>query len=327
MGRAFFCCNRIGLPVTAGEKGDVRLIDHDGLYKELLRTYFREFMELFFPEAAEMIDFGYVEFLSEEVVVDIAGGTKKRLDILVKTRLKGEEAFILVHQEPQSYYQQEYPERMFIYAARLYEKHRLRVLPIAVLSHDQQVDEPAAFGWSLPFLNVLRFQYYRLQLRKFNWRDYIHSDNPVAAALLSSMSYNEEDKIQLKLEFVRMITRMQLDPARMELLTVFLETYLPLKEEEERQVWQEVERIYGERGEEIMEWKTSFEKLAEKKGKQEGIKEGKQKGEKKAKQEVAVKLLNLGLEPEVIEAATGLSAAELAALRNIVHSPSSQEKE
>ncbi|MDF2927489.1 MAG: transposase [Paenibacillaceae bacterium] len=291
------------------------MTDHDRLYKELLRTFFKEFMELFFAEAAEWIDFTHVEFLSEEVVVDLTGGTKKRLDLLVKTRLKGDEAYILVHQEPQAYYEQEYPERMFIYSARLYEKHRLPVLPIAVLSHNRQVEEPDHFGWSLPFLNVLQFRYYRLQLRKYNWRDFIESDNPVAAALLSSMKYNEDEKIQMKLEFVRMMTRMQLDPAKMELLMVFFETYLPLKEEEERQVWKEIEQIYGERREAVMEWKTSFEKLAEKRGKEEGIKEGIREGEKKGKEEVAAKLLNLGLDSDMIEAATGLTAAELAALK------------
>lgn len=145
------------------------MTDHDGLYKVLLRTFFREFMELFFPEAAAAIDFDHVEFLSEEVVVDLTGGTKKRLDLLVKTRLKSEETFILVHQEPQAYYQEEYPERMFIYAARLYEKHRLPVLPIAILSHRQQVEEPDCFGWGLPFMEVMRFRYYRLHLRKLSW--------------------------------------------------------------------------------------------------------------------------------------------------------------
>jgi len=31
-------------------------IDHDRLFKELLETFFVEFMELFFPEAAPAID-------------------------------------------------------------------------------------------------------------------------------------------------------------------------------------------------------------------------------------------------------------------------------
>ncbi|MFM9330351.1 Rpn family recombination-promoting nuclease/putative transposase [Paenibacillus mesotrionivorans] len=303
------------------------MTDHDALYKELLRNFFREFMELFFPETAEQINFASVEFLSEEVVVDIAGGTKKRLDVLVKTRLKQEQAFILVHQEPQAYYQEEFPERMFIYTARLYEKYRLRVLPIAIISHKRQIPEPDTFGWELPHLEVLRFRYHRLHLRKLNWRDFVHSGNPVAAALLSSMGYNEEEKIRLKLEFIGMMTRLQLDPARMELLAVFFDAYLPLTEEQEQQVWHEAKQIYSLGGTEVMEWKTHFERYAMEKGLKEGIERGLEQGiekgiEKgieqgieKGKLEVARQMIAERLEPQLIAKVTGLPLEEINRMR------------
>ncbi|MDF2937538.1 MAG: transposase [Paenibacillaceae bacterium] len=295
------------------------MTDHDSLYKELLRTFFKEFMELFYPETAVHIDFNAVEFLSEEVVVDIVGGTKKRLDILVKTRLKHEHAFILVHQEPQAYYQEEFPERMFIYTARLYEKYRLRVLPIAIISHRRHSTEPDGFGWGLPNLEVLRFRYHRLQLRKLDWEDYVHSDNPVAAALLSSMGYNEEEKVRLKLEFIRMMTRLQLDPARMELLAVFFDSYLPLTKEEEQQVWQEAEHLYGIGGIEVMEWKTHFERYAKEEGKEEGIREGIEqgieKGIEKGKLEVARQMIAERLDPALIAKVTGLPLEDINRMR------------
>ncbi len=34
--------------------------DHDRLFKELLTTFFREFMEAFFPETARELDFNYL---------------------------------------------------------------------------------------------------------------------------------------------------------------------------------------------------------------------------------------------------------------------------
>lgn len=39
--------------------------------------------------------------------------------------------------------------------------------------------------------------------------------------------------VQVKLEFLRMLVRMELGPARMTILTGFFETYLKLNEEEE----------------------------------------------------------------------------------------------
>jgi len=60
-----------------------------------------------------------------------------------------------------------------------------------------------------------------LHLRKKNWKDYIRSDNPAAAALLSKMGYQEEERIQVKKEFLRMIVRMKLAGKRKTYLWLF----------------------------------------------------------------------------------------------------------
>src|SRR5690606_13446401 len=76
-------------------------VDHDLLFKELLRNFFREFTELFYPELHEMIDYTHLVFLSEEVMTDITGGSKGRVDLLAEVKLKGEDTLIIVHIEPQ----------------------------------------------------------------------------------------------------------------------------------------------------------------------------------------------------------------------------------
>ena len=38
-------------------------VDHDRLFKELLETFFAEFMKLFFPEASWAIDFSHIKFM------------------------------------------------------------------------------------------------------------------------------------------------------------------------------------------------------------------------------------------------------------------------
>jgi len=45
-------------------------IDHDRLFKELLETFFAEFIELFFPEAARTIDLEHLKFLQQECAAD-----------------------------------------------------------------------------------------------------------------------------------------------------------------------------------------------------------------------------------------------------------------
>ena len=99
-------------------------IDHDRLFKELLSTFFEEFILLFFPDAHEHLDFHDLSFLQEELLSDVTAGEKYRIDLLVETKLKGEEGLIVIHVESQAYVQKEFNERMFVYFSRLYEKYR-----------------------------------------------------------------------------------------------------------------------------------------------------------------------------------------------------------
>ncbi|MED0687948.1 transposase, partial [Anoxybacillus ayderensis] len=208
-------------------------VDHDRLFKELITTFFEEFLLLFFPHVHEHIDFQHVSFLSEELFTDVTAGEKYRVDLLVETKLKGEDSLIIVHIENQSYVQPSFPERMFIYFSRLFEKYRKRMLPIAVFSYDSLRHEPSSFTLQFPFFDVLQFRFLTVELRKQNWRDYIRHDNPIAAALLSKMGYTESERVELKKQFLRMIVRMELDEAKQRLLIGFFETYVPLAEVED----------------------------------------------------------------------------------------------
>ncbi|HYM00267.1 MAG TPA: flagellar assembly protein H, partial [Blastocatellia bacterium] len=42
------------------------MIDHDRLFKELISTFFIEFLDLFLPEVCSYIDAGSLEFLDKE---------------------------------------------------------------------------------------------------------------------------------------------------------------------------------------------------------------------------------------------------------------------
>ncbi|MCX8047273.1 MAG: Rpn family recombination-promoting nuclease/putative transposase [Anoxybacillus gonensis] len=244
-------------------------IDHDRLFKELLTTFFEEFILLFFPHVHEHIDFRHLSFLSEELFTDVTAGEKYRVDLLIQTKLKGEAGIIIIHVENQSYMQSSFPERMFIYFSRLFEKYRTNILPIAIFSYDFIRDEPSSFTLQFPFLHVLQFQFLAVELRKQNWRDYIRSENPIATALLSKMGYNENERVELKKQFFRMLIRMNVDEAKQRLLIGFFETYVKLTEQEEKQFQNEVKKMGGKEGEQVMELIISYEQ----KGKIEGAKE------------------------------------------------------
>lgn len=105
-----------------------------------------------------------------------------------------------------------------------------------------------------------------MELRKLNWREFIKSDNPVAAALLSKMGYRKEEKVQVRLEFLRMLTRLKLDPAKTELIGGFFHSYLKLNQQEQEQFEVEISRLSKKEVEIIMEITTPWHE----KGKIEG---------------------------------------------------------
>ncbi|WP_254866644.1 transposase [Geobacillus sp. LEMMY01] len=259
----------------------------------------------------EHIDFRHLSFLSEELFTDVTIGEKYRVDLLVETKLKGEDGLIIVHMENQSYVQPSFSEHMFLYFSRLFEKYRIRIVPIAVFSYDALRDEPSVFSIEFPFGEVLQFRFFPVELRKKHWRDYIRHDNPIAAALLSKMGYTESEKVELKKEFLRMLVRLELDEARQRLLLGFFETYVKLSEEEEQQLRSEVKAMETKEKEKVLELLISYEQ----KGRKEGLEEGIQQGMKEGMKQGIKQGMKQGMKRLVCNMARkGMTAEEIARL-------------
>ncbi|MGB9783100.1 MAG: Rpn family recombination-promoting nuclease/putative transposase [Moorellaceae bacterium] len=286
-------------------------VDHDAIFKELITNFFKEFMELFFPQAHALIDYSDLTFLTQEIITDITAGEKHYVDILARVKIKGEEGYVLIHVEPQAYKEPDFARRMFIYFSRLYEKHQKKILPIAVFSYDSKTEEPDKHEVAFSFLKVLEFKFYKVQLKKLSWREYLKSDNPVAAALLSNMDYSPKERRRLKVEFTRMVTRMQLDPAKLGLITAIFDTYLGLSPEEEREVEEMLHKeLSPEEVKKVMELRTSWHI----KGWQEGLEQGRKVGLEEGRREILLRQLKkrLGfISPEVEEKIKALTLKEL----------------
>ncbi|PAV27605.1 hypothetical protein CIL05_21160 [Virgibacillus profundi] len=222
----------------------------------------------------------------------------------IETTLKNTEVVVIVHVEPQSYKQDVFHERMYHYFSMLYNKYQKPIVPIAVFTYDEKWEKDQ-YTVEFPFFHVLTFNYMTLHLKKKNWRNYIRSDNPAAAALMSKMGYKEEERVQVKKEFLLMITRMQLDPAKQRLIYGYFETYLKLTKEEEEQLMAEVEKLPV--AEKIMEIPISYEE----KGKEIGKKEGEAIGVKK----VAIEMLKKGLNMDLIVEVTHMDVEEIRELK------------
>lgn len=299
--------------------------DHDQLFKQLIEIFFEEFIEAFFPHLHEAIDFTETAFLSEELFTDFHDGDKKVADLVVQVKAKDTDAYILVHVEPQSSRESNFHQRMFEYFALIAIRTKKIVYPIAIFSYEDRW-EKNAYHMEFADLQMLMFRYRTLHLRKQNWRTFIKQDNPVAGALLSKMNYKEEEKVQVKLEFFKILTRLKLDREKTSFLLGFFERYLVLNEAEEDVFMKDARKL--DNANEILELPISYEergkKIGEeigearglKKGRELGKVEGLEEGAEKSMKRVARRLLSKGSDIEFIADATELSVEEIKRLKS-----------
>ena len=64
------------------------IISHDLLFKQLITTFFYEFLELFVPKMAIHIDPESIEFLDKETFLNLKLGEVREADIIVKCKFK-----------------------------------------------------------------------------------------------------------------------------------------------------------------------------------------------------------------------------------------------
>jgi hypothetical protein len=255
-------------------------MDHDRLFKELLSTFFLEFVELFLPQVSEYLDKGAsLVPVSNEVFTDITQGERHEVDLLMQVEFREQDAFFLIHVENQASAQSDFPKRMHRYFARLTEKYDLPVYPVVVFSYDlPKRPEPSVYRVEFPNKTVLRFNYDVIQLNRLPWRRFVRQENPVASALMAKMKMSVTDRPKVKSECMRLLSSLKLDPARSKLIAVFVETYLNLNAAELKQYEREIEKFAPAERKATMELMTSWEKSGLAKGIEQGLERGLEQG-------------------------------------------------
>jgi hypothetical protein len=150
------------------------MIDHDQLFKRLLRTFFVEFIELFLPEVPAYLDPTSITFLEKEFFTSARPekrkGSRRVADLVVKCKFKGRRSCFLIHVEPESSRREkrgEFGRRMPRYLGLLVAAERLPVYPIAILSYDTPRDlESDTFRIEFPDKVILVFHFTIIQLNR-----------------------------------------------------------------------------------------------------------------------------------------------------------------
>jgi hypothetical protein len=289
-------------------------IDHDQLFKQLLTTFFLEFLELFTPEFFAAIDPQSLEILPLEYFTDIDAGERKAMDVIIRVNLLGRpnapessRVSVVVNCEHQSTTKADFNRRLFFYFAQLHRKYLQPVYPIALFSFDEPYrPERDSYQVRVPGLQVMDFNFLTIQLNRLDWRAFLTQRNPVAAALMAKMKIDPADRPKVKVECLRMIANLKLDKARTFQLSGFIDNYLQLNSVEKQQFQVEVDKIkLPTERENVMELTTSW--------KEEGIVQGRESATRIiVSKQLTRKLGNLS--PELLSRVNGLNLDRVEAL-------------
>ncbi|MDX2044110.1 MAG: DUF4351 domain-containing protein [Acidobacteriota bacterium] len=253
------------------------MIDHDQLFKELLRACFAEFIKAFLPDVYTYLDTRSVEFIEQESADETTQHEKLAVDILVKARFKGRLTCFLIHVEAQASKKRWSGRRMFIYFAAQSNKHDLPLYPIALFSWDRpRKAEPSQYVVDFPNRRVLEFNYDVIQLNRLDWRDFLKSNNPVAIALMAKMNVEPKEFPTVKAACLRLLSGQKLPERKLRPIRRFIDAYLPLTTpQRQKEFEEEINRLSLQERKKIMEYLTPTEREGFNRGLIEGKIEGK----------------------------------------------------
>jgi hypothetical protein len=166
--------------------------NYDEPWKEALTEYFEAFLCFFFPEVHQLIDWTKIpESLEKELKrITASAKTKKRFaDKLYKVwLLSGEEVWILIHIEIQSQYEENFPQRMYIYNYRAFDLYQKPVISLAILGDERVNWRPDSYNYTIAGCEVsLKFPTVKLLDYEERWSELEASSNPFAIIVMAHL--------------------------------------------------------------------------------------------------------------------------------------------
>lgn len=247
--------------------------DHDQRFKNLIREFFADFLQLFFAEWAARFDLTKVEWLDKEVFPEPPEGSRTIMDLVAKlpareptpgADLEAPQTWLaLIHIEIES------PDkaaplrpRMFRSYVYLRDRHQLPVLPIALYLKvgldGLGIDIYEERFWEL---DAIRFKYLYVGLPGLDALEYVEGDNWLGVALAALTKIPRDHAAVLGAQALRAIQGAPLSEQKRFLLWDCVEAYLPI----DAQSMQELSQLLTTEsysGVNAMN-KTTFEKGAE----------------------------------------------------------------
>jgi hypothetical protein len=252
--------------------------DYDSPWKEALDAYFEPFVALLFPQVHRQIDWsrGY-ESLDKEFqqVVREAEIGRRYVDKLVKVwTTDGVECWVLIHVEVQTSRDADFPQRMYVYNYRIFDRYNRPVASLAVLADDEPDWRPTDFrgnlfgceaGIRFPAVKLLDFVAHEAMLES--------SDNPFAQVVLAHLKARQTHgdpagRHAWKVRLVRNLYERGFSPKDVRELFRLIDWLMELPPPLREVFWQDMDKIQEEKR---MPYITSIERVGQCRGMRLGI--------------------------------------------------------
>ena len=247
----------------------------DEAWKKIIERFFPYMLRFFIPHLYQDADFsnGFI-FLDKELEQLSKKSKKgaKYVDKLVEVQLKdGEDQWILVHIEVQGYADKEFPERMFRYYYRIYDKYSEKIVSLALITGMEKGISEGRFELEA-YGSGVSFRYLSPRLMDFDKNELEKSDNPIALVILACQGREEAKKkgeaFNIKLRLIRSMYEKGYSQDEIRALFEFIDWLITLSEKEEKLIREEIEKLEGVKK---VPYVTSIERIGRREGRKEGI--------------------------------------------------------
>jgi len=164
--------------------------NYDQTWKEAIGQYFELFIQFFYPQLHEKIDWSKTPISLDKELEQITASsqTKKRYaDKLFQVWLLNNEIiWILIHIEVQSQYDKEFPKRMFIYNYRSFDLFNKPVISLAILGDEDPKWRPNSYKYGIDGSEV-RMKFSIAKLLDYQWSDLEASNNLFAIIVMAHL--------------------------------------------------------------------------------------------------------------------------------------------
>jgi len=256
----------------------------DEAWKKIIEVFFLHLLQFFIPELYKDVDLIKAPSFLDKEIERLSRKSKrgaKLVDKLVKICLKdGFEQWILVHIEIQGYADKKFPERMFRYFYRIFDKYDEKIVSLALITGIKKGALDGRFEIETYGSGVV-FRYLSHRLMDYDRNELEKSDNPIALVILACQGREEAKKkgeaFNIKLRLIRSMYEKGYSQEYIIALFEFLDWIIILDEKEEELILEEIKEIEGVKK---MPYVSNMERVIRKKAITEGRIEGKIEGEK-----------------------------------------------